>query len=143
MDQQPVQSTPVSPLPVANPAPQVSPMQPAAGPVAPPPLQVRKFSNMWIVIIVVIALILAVAGWFVYSSYMTNMTKSANSKYQGAYYEKQVSPTAMPTPTIGAVKSGDAQLDQQSDAIDTSMDKLNTDISNVDKGLQDSSVNLN
>jgi flagellar basal body-associated protein FliL len=144
MDQQPAQPSPVSSSPIpASTSPVMPPVQPSTTPPPaspPPPPQVKKSSSMWIVVIIVVLLILAVAGWYLYQS----MYKTTDLTYQNSSQEQAptATPTITPTPTVGAVKSGDTQLDQQSDAIDANMMKLDTDVNNVDKGLNDTSVDL-
>lgn len=113
------------------------PTQPATGPVVPPPPQVKKRSNIWM-IIVVIVIVLGLAGLLIYQYYIN---KPTGSMYKNT--TSTITPTAAPSPTIGAVKSGDQQLDQQSDAIDQNMEKLNNDVRGVDSGLNDKAIDLN
>ena len=128
---QPSQSSPAQPVAQTAPAP----AQSAATPAAPfPP---KKSSKMGLILVIIVLLVLAVAGWFAYSYFMN---KSSDSMYQGAYKDKKVSPTVVPT--VGAVKSGDTQLDQQSNAIDESMKKVEEDVNGVDTGLNDQAVDL-
>ena len=125
--------------PAAATIPPVSaPAQPAATP-APATPPVKKSSKLGLVLGVFAVLLLAGGGWFGYQYYMN---KSSQGMYQGAYKDSTEAPTVTPSPTIGAVKSGDAELDEQSDTIDDELDKVNTDVNDVDQGLQDKAPDL-
>lgn len=98
-----------------------------------------KKSSMKILLAIFVVAILGAGGVV---AYQMSMNKTM---YQDATITKQATPKVqtMPSPTVGSVKSGDAQLDQQSEAIDKNMDNLNADVSNVDKGLQEQPADLN
>lgn len=133
-----------------TPAPTTAPAAPAATPPAQaptiPPAQpagapVKKSSHIKLLLSVVLLLIMVVGGVFVYQWY----ANKPKAMYENAYKSAESKPTIAPSPapTVGEVKSGDTQIDQQNDTIDNSLDELNSDVKNVDKGLQDQSENLN
>jgi len=130
----PAQPAPTTPPPAA-------PATPPADPTTPTPE--HKSSKLGLLLGVLAAVVVVIGGVMLYSFYQN---KSASSLYQNAYKTQSqvsVTPSPMPSPTMGAVKSGDARLDQQSGAVDASMDSLNTDIKSVDAGLSDQQGNLN
>ena len=129
----PAQPAPQQPAPAAPAAPQAAP----GSPTTPAP---KKSSKLMLLMVILTLVVLVVAAWFGYSYFMN---KSSESLYQSANNQQRVAPTAGPTPTAGPVKSGDAQLDGQSSAIDESMQKVEDDVKGVDTGLNDQSVNLN
>lgn len=129
--------TPISTQPVA-------PVQPSTPAVATPDVPAgNKSSKLGLLLGVLAAVVVVIGGIMLYQFYQN---KSASSLYQNAYKTQSkvtVMPSPMPSPTIGAVKTGDAQIDQQSNSIDSSMNSLNADIKNVDTGLSDQQGNLN
>jgi len=129
---------PQQPSPFAPPAAPTPPVGNAPVQDNPAPSQAetkKSSSKMWVIMIVFIVLILAVAGWFLYQYSM--------NKPNSIYGDKMTTPTTVPSPTLGAVESGDKQLDQQSTTIDDSMNKLEDDIKGIDSGLNDKPENLN
>lgn len=143
--QQPQPVTPTQPAPVVPPAPAVQPPPPSpsvptepTAPSAPAP----KASHKKLFVSLVVIFILLSVGLGLYTLYMT---KSAQVMYQDAYKNRpQVTATVAPTetPAVEGVKSGDAQIDQQSLNIDAGLDSLNKDITSVDRGLKDQPDNL-
>jgi uncharacterized protein HemX len=134
--EQPPAAAPVPPTTTPTGTPPPPNAASAAAPATPAQPAPAKKSPMKLIIILIVLLLLAVGGYAAYQFMMpqkSSMTQSAN---------REVSPTTAPVPTEGPVKSGDAKLDEQSDAIDKSMEKLNNDVENVDKGLQDQADTL-
>jgi hypothetical protein len=137
-------------------APATSPTSPPAAPVAPPPTtppakpnippadvkapDLKRSSHLKLVLGISGVFLLFVVGIIFYQ------VKSNQTLIQESY---KITPSATPslppspTPTPGMVKSGDAELDQQGESIDANMQKLNNDLNNVDKGLQDKAPDLN
>jgi hypothetical protein len=121
---------PSSPAPTSTPSP--------VTPTATQPE--NNSSNKKLLIIVILVVVLVIGGVLAWQM----MTRKSSSLYQGASAVPSATPAvSSPAPTTGAVKSGDAQLDAESSAIDKSMSQLEGDVQNVDKGLQDQPVNLN
>lgn len=129
-----VQSPPPPPPP--PPPPSSIPTDPSTPATPPPP----NSSHKKLFVGLVLVFILLSVGLGLYTLYVT---KSSQIIYQDAYKTRpQMTSTVTPSPTTGTIKSGDAQLDQQSVKIDAGLDSLNSDISNVDKGLKDQPTDL-
>ncbi|GEM_PF-5665888 len=116
-------------------ASQPAPQQQAPTPPSNP--QIKKSSNTLPLLGVFLGSLILLAGVIYYRS-------SNNSQSQPSYSVNQNADVKSynTSPPPGKVTSSDSQLDQDSQAIDNSLNALNTDVSNVDKGLNDQSVDL-
>ncbi|HZE86722.1 MAG TPA: hypothetical protein VE090_00810 [Methylomirabilota bacterium] len=138
MDQQSQQTVPSQmPSPTETPAAVASPVTTA---MPPNPVTPQKSSKLGFLFGILGLIIVVVVGVVLYKVYMG---KSQQSLYKDQTVNKQTNTTIpSPTPIVSTPSSGDPQLDQQNQTVDTSMSQLNTDINNADKGLQDQPVNL-
>jgi hypothetical protein len=133
-------AAPISPL-SAQPAPTPAPAAAATPtpPVTQSPIDPKagKSSKMGLIVVIVITLLLAGAGWFIYANYMNTPEPVVEEQ------EVAPTPTVTPEPTQGPVKSGDSTIDSESDAIDQTMEQVDADIKDVDSSLNDQADSLN
>lgn len=123
----PMPSTP----PVQNPNPSGSiPNQ--TQPVTPQPIPEHKSHTQIIVIIILVIVILIVLG-LVYRGFKKSTAGGASIQNPNSYS----SAVSTPAPNTASLNSGDPTIDQDSNAINTSLNNVNSSLNGVDQGLSD------
>lgn len=131
--------TPDGTMPQAAPAAGMAQQPAAAGtPGAETPAPKKSHTKMLLTILVL--LLFVVGGIFAWQTYFNKGTMTKDD----AMMKQDVTPTeaVMVSPTDAPVASGDAQLDKQSSTVDNAMEKANQDVTDVDKGLNDTPADL-
>lgn len=135
-------STPVSPVPQAQPImPQPVTPEPQAQPVvqsSPPPVQKGSRKMLKFLIFIIILAILGLGGFLAYSYFNSQKTYNAN------VYNYPTSVPASPTPTdvLNPNDISDSSIDSNNQLIDQNLKALDTDLNSVNEGINDKPTNL-
>lgn len=146
MPQQP-ETLPITPTPPPAmpemPSSSPPPTEPASHPATP--LPATHGSSPVLIIGAVALLIVAIIGgvyMYMYMQYKgTSLSKKAAMIQTNTL---PLSPTITPVPStaLGSTSTSDTQLNNDVNTVGKSLDSLESDISGIDAGLQDQSVNL-